>query len=184
MKPRGVVVHVSASRFGDAAQIRAWHTQPKPRGNGWTDIGYHRVILNGIRRAGQAFDRALDGRMERGRADTVMGAHCSAGGMNRVTLGLCLIGVPGWVPTGATASPLAVTPYLTTGQADTLVAELAALCRTHGWDPLGTFEHNGRAVPVITQHSTHDPSKPLCASLNLPALRRAVADALRPRVAA
>ncbi len=175
MKPRGVVLHLSASRFGDAPQIRSWHTMPKPRGNGWSDIGYHRVILNGIRRAGQQYDRTIDGRVEQGRADTVQGAHCAAAGMNRVTLGLCLVGVPGWVPTGAVASPLAVTPYLTQRQGDVMVQELAALCRAHGWDPQGTFVHNGRTVPVITQHSTHDPAKPLCASLDLPAVRAAVA---------
>ncbi len=179
MKPRGVVLHLSASRFGDAAQIRSWHTLPKPRGNGWSDNGYHRVIMNGVRRAGHAYDRAVDGRVERGRADTVQGAHCSAGGMNRVTLGVCLIGVPGWVPKGATASPLAVTPYVTQRQAEELIATLAAMCRAHGWDPQGTFQHNGRAVPVITQHSTHDSTKPLCASLDLVAVRAAVAQALR-----
>jgi hypothetical protein len=178
MTPRGIVIHLSASRFGDAAQIRSWHTLPKPRGNGWSDIGYHRVILNGIRRAGQKYDRDNDGRSEPGRPERTPGAHCAANGMNRATLGVCCIGVPGWVPVGATASPLATTPYLTTKQAATLVDTLAAWCRAYKLDPTGTFQHNGRAVPVITQHSTHDPAKPLCASLDLVAVRAAVKRAM------
>lgn len=175
MKPLGVVVHLSASRFGDAAQIRSWHTLPKPRGNGWSDIGYHTVVMNGVRRGGNAYDRTLDGKVERGRPERTQGAHCAANGMNRVTLGICVVGVPGWVPTGAKASPLATTPYLTQRQADALVGELAAWCERYDLDPNGSFTHNGRSYPVITQHSTHDPAKPLCASLDLGALRAAVA---------
>ncbi len=34
-----IIVHCSDSHFGDAATIRDWHTLPKPRGNGWQDIG-------------------------------------------------------------------------------------------------------------------------------------------------
>jgi len=41
--------------------IRAWHTDPPPRGNGWSDVGYHYIIRR-------------DGRIERGRSDSVKGA--------------------------------------------------------------------------------------------------------------
>jgi hypothetical protein len=175
-RPYGVVLHCTASRFGDAREIAAWH-----RARGFDGIGYGRVVRNGVRRARDPYDVATDGLVERGRADTVVGAHCAAGGMNRATIGICCVGTPGFVPDGATRAPASYTvqPYLTAKQAYSLVAELASLCRAHGWDPQGTFRWQRRDVPVITQHSDHDRGKPLCASLHLDPIRRAVAAALR-----
>ena len=42
-----IVVHCSATPAHmnvTAADIRRWHTAPKPKGNGWRRAGYHRVI--------------------------------------------------------------------------------------------------------------------------------------------
>jgi hypothetical protein len=175
--PKGIVVHISASHFGDAKQIDSWHKQ-----KGWAGIGYHRVILNGVRTGGAAYAAALDGTVENGRADTVVGAHCQAGGMNVASLGVCCIGTPDRVPAGATRAPATATtkPYLTAKQWGALVDLLARLCRQHGMNPQGTFTHprTGGSVPVLTQHSTFDPGKPFCASLNLATLRTAVAQAM------
>jgi len=58
-------------------EIRKWHTDPKPKGNGWADIGYHNVIRRG-------------GVMEYGRAITVVGAHVLRANVN--SIGICLVG--------------------------------------------------------------------------------------------
>ena len=46
---RRVFLHCSAWDSAMAgqelvAEIRRWHTDPKPKGNGWNDIGYHFII--------------------------------------------------------------------------------------------------------------------------------------------
>lgn len=56
-----------------AAEIRDWHVN----GNGWRDIGYHRVIRR-------------DGTVEQGRPDNQTGAH--VGGHNTGNFGICLVG--------------------------------------------------------------------------------------------
>lgn len=78
---REIILHTSATP-GDwwkgktveemAAEIRRWHVE----GNGWKDIGYHRVF-------------APDGSMALGRSLWTVGAHCME--RNRGTLGLCMI---------------------------------------------------------------------------------------------
>jgi N-acetyl-anhydromuramyl-L-alanine amidase AmpD len=80
MIPKKLTVHCTASRQGvylTAAQIRKFHTDPKPKGMGWSDIGYHAIIRT-------------DGTIEQGRADTVTGAH--VGGFNTGNLGVALVG--------------------------------------------------------------------------------------------
>lgn len=76
MKPiKLLVVHCSATpadRDIGVAEIRAMH-----RARGWKDVGYHYVIRR-------------DGRVEKGRPDTVMGAHVA--GHNDGSLGICLVG--------------------------------------------------------------------------------------------
>ena len=84
MKWTGLIIHCSASRFGDAAAIRSWH-----KARGWADIGYHAVILNGYRDGGMHFKAKLDGKIEPGRPESKQGAHCAAQGMNRKALGKC-----------------------------------------------------------------------------------------------
>ncbi len=97
-RAEAIVLHTSASSYGDAAIIDAWHRSP-PRG--WKGIGYHFVVLNGYRNflnyPGQ-YDRGCDGLIETGRPldDDVwierneVGAH--ALGLNAVSVGVCLIG--------------------------------------------------------------------------------------------
>jgi hypothetical protein len=176
LKPLGVVLHLSASRFGDRAEINAWHKQ-----RGFAEIGYHRVILNGRPKSGSAYDASRDGEVQKGRADRKQGAHCLAKGMNTCTYGICSVGDPGHVPAGADPADesLVKRKYLTRKQSGVLIDMLARLCIQKGWDPRGTFRNptSGAQVPVITQHSDHDPvNKAFCASLNLEAIRRKVAD--------
>lgn len=76
MKPISkLVVHCSATpanRDIGVADIRVWH-----RAKGWRDVGYHYVIRR-------------DGTVEKGRADTAIGAHVE--GHNNGSLGICLVG--------------------------------------------------------------------------------------------
>ncbi|MEL1134998.1 N-acetylmuramoyl-L-alanine amidase [Desulfitobacterium sp. THU1] len=79
-----IVVHHSASPTSvmrgknsvpvDVAMIRQWHLA-----KGWSDIGYHFVILP-------------DGRCEEGRPLYRPGAHCVAGHRNFIGIGICLVG--------------------------------------------------------------------------------------------
>ena len=86
-----IVVHCSDSAWGDAAVIRDWH-----RERGWSDIGYHVVILNGFRKNSRRFTEEDDGRLEPGRPLDRMGAHVR--GANRGSLGVCLIGKEEFTP--------------------------------------------------------------------------------------
>jgi N-acetylmuramoyl-L-alanine amidase len=81
---KGVVVHCSDSSFGNAQIIEDWHKQ-----RGWSDIGYHLVILNGQVENNTYLD-FMDGELEMGRDWDIAGAH--AKGYNNY-LGICLIGV-------------------------------------------------------------------------------------------
>ena len=75
-----IIIHCSATPEGKdytVAQIRQWHTTPKPKGNGWRDIGYHFVIYR-------------DGTVHKGRPIEQIGAHCS--GYNANSIGICYIG--------------------------------------------------------------------------------------------
>ena len=90
-KTSHIVIHTAA--FEDDAGvdlIRKWHTDPpdwvtengkrvNKGGNGWGDIGYHFVIRR-------------DGTVEKGRDLWRQGAHCSAGGMNAKSVGVCFEG--------------------------------------------------------------------------------------------
>ena len=86
-----IVVHCSDSPWGDAAVIRDWHKQ-----RGWSDIGYHAVVLNGFRWNSTGYQDTADGLIEPGRPMDRMGAH--VGGANRGSLGVCLIGVEEFTP--------------------------------------------------------------------------------------
>jgi hypothetical protein len=85
-----IVIHCSDSAFGDAALISRWHTDPPPKGNGWSDIGYHFVVLNGQRSLRAPYDPDTDGLVESGRPLERIGSH--ARGYNRESIGVCLIG--------------------------------------------------------------------------------------------
>jgi N-acetylmuramoyl-L-alanine amidase len=82
-----VVVHHSASPFGDAALIDEWH-----RERGFDCIGYHYVILNGRRGGDLHFRNEDDGEVETGRPVEVIGAHAGRVGANSDSIGVCLIG--------------------------------------------------------------------------------------------
>ena len=70
-----IIVHCSATKEGKAfnvADITRWH-----KDRGFATIGYHYVVL-------------LDGTIQQGRAEMVMGAHCK--GYNANSIGICYIG--------------------------------------------------------------------------------------------
>jgi len=99
-----IIVHCSASEFGNAKLIEDLHTgksypelhlawpqksaavyRKKP----FKKIGYHYVILNGYQTPGRYIDY-MDGTVEKGREDKEIGAHCK--GHNKNSLGVCLVG--------------------------------------------------------------------------------------------
>ena len=70
-----IILHCSATREGQdikAADIKRWHKE-----RGFDDIGYHYVI-------------DLDGTIEKGRAEELVGAHCK--GHNATSIGICYVG--------------------------------------------------------------------------------------------
>lgn len=100
MQIKRLVVHCSASSFGNALLIDKWH-----RERGFRMIGYHYVILNGFPSYNQFKSKQrwnfLDSSVECGRnLDTdpylgkeETGAH--AYGFNRESVGICMIGKDG-----------------------------------------------------------------------------------------
>jgi len=81
MRPiKRIFIHCSATpadMYVDAALIHRWHTDPKPQGRGWSDIGYHFVLPR-------------DGTIEAGRPVALIGAHVL--NHNRDSIGICLAG--------------------------------------------------------------------------------------------
>lgn len=70
-----IIVHCTATNEGKAFtanDITRWH-----KDRGFATIGYHYVVL-------------LDGTIQQGRAEMVMGAHCK--GYNANSIGICYIG--------------------------------------------------------------------------------------------
>ena len=70
-----IVIHCAATRPSQdvgVAEIRKWH-----KAKGWADIGYHWVIRR-------------NGKVERGRAENLVGAHEPT--RNRNSVGICLVG--------------------------------------------------------------------------------------------
>lgn len=77
MEIKTLIIHCSATKEGKnftAKDIDRWHKE-----RGWNGIGYHYVVT-------------IDGDIQPGRPETVIGAHCAAGGQNRCSLGICYIG--------------------------------------------------------------------------------------------
>jgi N-acetylmuramoyl-L-alanine amidase len=75
-----IVIHCSDTprgKYFDVDDIRRWHTDPKPEGNGWSDVGYHYIVL-------------LNGDVQKGRLDHIVGSH--AYGHNSKSIGICYIG--------------------------------------------------------------------------------------------
>lgn len=94
-KVKNIIVHCSDSPWGCAREIRKWHLE-----KGWSDIGYHFVILNG-KPLPDLYLATLDGSVEAGRRlDGDMdiepdetGIH--ALGYNKESIGVCVIGKKG-----------------------------------------------------------------------------------------
>jgi len=85
-----IIVHCSASHWGNLEEVRFWHLE-----KGWKDIGYHFLIENKytlytdfVRQQPNSFS---NGRILQGRSVSEYGAHVK--GMNKSTIGICLIGV-------------------------------------------------------------------------------------------
>ena len=73
-----IIIHCSATPADmdiGAKTIRKWHVE----GNGWSDIGYHWVIRR-------------DGTIEKGRDESIKGAHCAAKNGNVASIGICMVG--------------------------------------------------------------------------------------------
>ena len=81
MIPEYILIHHSATRDTASSSWEAIHRYHTVT-NGWRDIGYH----YGIERIGDRFQLRF------GRPTSEVGAHCSEGGFNRKSLGLCLVG--------------------------------------------------------------------------------------------
>lgn len=88
---RGIVIHHSATGFGNVAYIDKLH-----KINGWDGMGYHFVINNGVFKKGYGKG---DGVVEVGYRwrQQKNGAHCRSDGdrrnsYNKHTIGICLIG--------------------------------------------------------------------------------------------
>lgn len=145
-----IVIHQSASAFGNVATIDAWHTA-----RGWKGIGYHRVILNGCVEPGK-YVLKHDGLIQAGRPLEQIGAHVA--GHNAHSIGICLIGAgEGW-PVGV--------GYLTAAQWRSLV-RLCALM-------MGRF-----AVPVerVLGHREFPGVAKTCPGFEVAELRRALGEA-------
>lgn len=75
-----IIVHVTDSPDSldiGVKEVRSWHTDPPPKGNGWSDIGYHFLVKR-------------DGVMEIGRPVEKAGAHCK--GHNSNSVAICWVG--------------------------------------------------------------------------------------------
>lgn len=97
-KIEDIIIHCSDSYWGCAREINQWHIK-----RGWSGIGYHFVILNGI----PTFKKneniitipLLDGSIECGRyldddefiSNNEIGSHVL--GLNDKSIGICLIGI-------------------------------------------------------------------------------------------
>lgn len=133
-----VIIHCSASKYGNAATFTKWHLD-----RGWRTIGYHYVILNGWL-SNKKYHQAFDGALETGRPlddDSDLehdewGAH--AAGYNN-SVGICLVGNSG---------------------------EFTPAQRVRLFDLLLELKRQYKDIQVM-QHSDVDPiNKPWCAGLS------------------
>lgn len=91
-KVRYVVVHGSASYYGDVDTFESWH-----KDRGWAGIGYHWVITNCYPTYDDYKEKRpkldYDGRIWKGRDEKFMGAHVH--GYNNESIGICMVGNEG-----------------------------------------------------------------------------------------
>lgn len=93
-----IVIHCADTPKGayfDVKDIRKWHVEER----GWSDVGYHYIIL-------------LDGKIEKGREDAVIGAHVA--GHNKTSLGICIIGGANGEDTRTTAQKASLVHLIST----------------------------------------------------------------------
>ena len=79
--PKYLIIHHSLTKDGPTVSweaIRKYHMET----NGWSDIGYH----YGVELVGSSYQ------VMKGRDESVVGAHCKEEGMNRNSLGICMVG--------------------------------------------------------------------------------------------
>lgn len=91
-----IAVHAAATDpdwHGDIGidDVRKWHTDPKPEGRGWIDVGYHIYIKR-------------DGTIQLGRPLWAVGAHVR--GYNQQSIGVCLEGGATMPPDGESVDDL------------------------------------------------------------------------------
>lgn len=121
MRPiRKIIVHCSDSEFGDAKEIDRWHRERVPP---FECIGYHLVILNGVRKAHGEYSTEDDGLIEQGRPVSMVGAHCE--GHNSDSIGICCVGKKDFTKT----------------QKIKLTATIKALMKEYGLCPADVFGH-------------------------------------------
>lgn len=135
-----IIVHHTGAEERDAAQVRRYHLSL-----GWRDVGYNFIIERG-------------GRVVPGRPLDVPGAHCRAGDMNRLGIGVALIGnLDNHPPAGVQVEALAallrelmaehrIPPARVLGHRE--VAGAATACPGRFLDPAALRRHlEGPAVP-------------------------------------
>jgi len=86
-----IIIHVSDSTFGDVGVFKKWHTDKKPYGRGWSDIGYNFVIPSGVVHKYDDYDATMDGMIQKGRPVERAGAH--AKGHNKDSIGIVFTGL-------------------------------------------------------------------------------------------
>jgi N-acetylmuramoyl-L-alanine amidase len=103
-------------------EIRRWHVEER----GWSDVGYHWVIRR-------------DGSVEKGRDESVTGAHVR--GHNTGSIGICLLGGAGGECNFSSAQWSAL---------DTLVTNILARYRLTGADVYGHRDFDkGKQCPTF-----------------------------------
>lgn len=86
-RPTHIIIHRTASKGGAALLIDEDHRHHR----GFAMIGYHWLIGNGRPTwGGGEYDPALDGLVEQGRTEEMIGAHCV--GYNGRSIGIALVG--------------------------------------------------------------------------------------------
>lgn len=106
---RIIVHHSDGPSAATVESVRAYHTAPRPRGRGWSDIGYHLVLRE---------DEASGWLVEGGRPLAQVGAHDQ--GQNEGSIGVCVFGAY-----SATVAPPPAAWEL-------LVGLVSGLCRRYG----------------------------------------------------
>lgn len=101
-----IIIHCTATREGQDVTVKIidqWHKQ-----RGFACIGYHYVIMP-------------DGKVEKGRNETTVGAHCK--GHNKTSIGICYVG-------GLDANGH-IKDTRTPAQKEALKRLIADICRRH-----------------------------------------------------